>query len=144
MNFSKSSRSASIIFVGGGLRTSSGLYVSDLIFPICHMFSNRRGQTAVQPLHDSRTSTYSFVQRSIVKLFLINFVSVSIYMCHPAAQTHTLETCPDLSMNAGTIHAAQVECRSIMKTISYRMNIPRLWEAHLESMSYNPHIDLWA
>jgi hypothetical protein len=29
-------------------------------------------------------------------------------MCHPAAQTHTLETCPDLSMNAGTIHTAQV------------------------------------
>jgi len=54
MNFSTSlSRSTSIIFVGGGLRTSSGLYISlDLIFPTCRMFS-----------------TCSFVQRSIVRLF---------------------------------------------------------------------------
>lgn len=40
MNFSKSlSRSESIIFVGGGLRTSFGLYVSlDLTFPTCRMY----------------------------------------------------------------------------------------------------------
>lgn len=40
MNFSTSlSRSNSIIFVGGGWRASSGLYISlDLMFPTCRMF----------------------------------------------------------------------------------------------------------
>lgn len=39
MNFSTSlSRSRSIIFAGGGWRTSSGLYISlDLMFPTCRM-----------------------------------------------------------------------------------------------------------
>jgi hypothetical protein len=45
MNFSKSlSRSASIIFVGGGWRTSFGLYFPfDLVFPICRMCYKTKG-----------------------------------------------------------------------------------------------------